>query len=61
MRIDLGDDVLLLVSDYGRRVDMDSEVRLFGAAIWTVTDGKIARAAFYSDRAAALEAAGLSE
>ena len=59
--IDLGDDVLLLLSDYGRRAGTDNEVRLFGAAIWTVTDGKIARAAFYSDRDAALEAAGLLE
>jgi len=59
--IDLGDQVLLLVRDYGRRQGMEREVTLLGAALWTIADGKITRAVFYADRAAALEAVGLSE
>ena len=59
--IDLGDQVLLLVRDYGRRHGMESEVSLLGAALWTIADGRIVRAVFYSDRAEALEAVGLRE
>jgi ketosteroid isomerase-like protein len=33
---------------------------LLGAAVWTVSEGKIIRAAFYTDRAEAFAAAGLS-
>ena len=59
--IDLGDQVLLLVRDYGRRQGMESEVSLLGAALWTIADGKITRAVFYGERAEALEAVGLRE
>jgi ketosteroid isomerase-like protein len=59
--IDAGGDVVVLVRDYGRRAGMEAEVTLHGAAIWTVHEGKIARAAFYADREEALEAAGVSE
>jgi ketosteroid isomerase-like protein len=59
--IDAGEDVLVLTRDYGRRQGMDVEVSLLGAAVWTVLDGQIVRAAFYSHRAEALEAVGLSE
>ncbi len=59
--IDLGDQVLLLMRDYGRRQAMESEVSLLGAALWTIADGKITRAVFYGDRAEALEAVGLRE
>jgi hypothetical protein len=38
---------------------MTAEVRLFGAAVWTVRDGRIARAWFYVDRNDALNAVGL--
>jgi ketosteroid isomerase-like protein len=59
--IDRGDEVLLLVRDYGRREGMDAEVRVLGAAVWTIAEGKITRAVFYNDRAEALEAVGLPE
>ncbi len=56
---DLGDRVLLLVRDFGRRAGSAQDVVLNGAAIWTIRDGEIVRAEFYSDRSAALTAAGL--
>jgi ketosteroid isomerase-like protein len=59
--IDAGDEVVVLVRDYGRRAGMAVEVSVVGAAVWTVRDGKIAKAAFYVDRSEALEAVGLSE
>ena len=59
--IDAGDAAVVLTRDYGRRSGAEVEVRLLGAAIWTVRNGKVVRAEFYGDRKAALEAAGLSE
>jgi ketosteroid isomerase-like protein len=59
--IDAGDAAVVLTRDYGRRAGTDAEVRLLGAAVWTVRNGKVMRAEFYGDRKAALEAAGLSE
>ena len=59
--IDAGDDVVVLTRDYGRRPGMTAEVSVLGAAVWTVRDGKIARAGFYAHRGEALEAVGLSE
>ena len=59
--MDLGDQVLLLVRDYGRRRGMDSEVSVLGAALWTIVAGRIARVVFYNDRAEALEAVGLRQ
>jgi ketosteroid isomerase-like protein len=56
--IDCGDDVLVITNDYGRKPGMTAEVRLFGAAVWTVRDGRIARAYFYVDRKDALDAVG---
>ena len=38
---DLGDRVLLLVHDFGRREGSTQEVVLNGAALWTLRDGKI--------------------
>jgi hypothetical protein len=57
--IDVGERVVVLDRDRGRREDMDEEV-LIGATILTFREGKVARWEFYSDRAEALEAAGLS-
>lgn len=54
-----GDDVLVLVSDYGRKPGMTAEVRLLGAAVWTWRDGRIARALFYTDRLDAVRHVGL--
>jgi len=59
--IDLGDRVLVLVRDYGRHEPQDPEVEQIDAAIWTVLDGKIARAEFYTDRDAALRQAGIEQ
>ena len=58
--IDLGDRVLVLVHDYGRLRGAEEEVRIVGAALWTIRDDKISRAEFFADRNNALEAAGLS-
>lgn len=59
--VDAGDDVVVLVHDYGRRAGMDAEMVLTGGTIWTVRSGKVTRAAFYVNRQQALEAVGLSE
>jgi ketosteroid isomerase-like protein len=59
--IDVGERVVLLLRDYGRRKDMETEVELIGASICTIRDGKIARWEDYADRADALEAAGLAQ
>lgn len=58
--VESGDDVLVLVCDYGRKKGTTVEVRLPGAAVWTVRDGRIARAFFYADRRAAAREVGLS-
>ena len=55
-----GGHVLVLVHDYGRRPGMTAEVPLRGAAVWTVRDGKISRAFFYTDREDALNDVGAS-
>jgi hypothetical protein len=59
--IDAGDDVLVLVRDYGRRAGVSAEISDIGAAVWTVRDGKIARICFYPSREGAFEAVGLRE
>ena len=58
--VDCGDNVLLLVSDYGRQAGTTAEVRLYGAAVWTIRDGRIAAAYFYANRQDALDALELS-
>jgi ketosteroid isomerase-like protein len=51
--------VLVIVNDYGHRRGTEGEVRLFGAAIWTVRDGRAVEAEFYAERRLAYEAVGL--
>jgi ketosteroid isomerase-like protein len=58
--LDLGDDVLVLVRDFGRRAGDMREVALSSAAIWTVRDRKVTQIIFFANRAMALEAAGLA-
>ena len=41
--MDLGDRVLLLVRDFGRREGSTDEIALNGGSIWNIRDGKIAR------------------
>ena len=57
--IDCGDDVLVITDDYGRKPGMTAEVRLYGAAVWTLREDRIAKAYFYADRGDALDAVGL--
>jgi hypothetical protein len=59
--IDVGkESVLVLTRDYGRRVGSNAEVRLHGAGLYTMRDGKIVLAEFMP-RDEALKAAGLAE
>ncbi len=51
---DLGDEVLVLVRDFGRRAVNAPEVAVSSAAIWTVRDLKVIQITFYADRAKAL-------
>jgi ketosteroid isomerase-like protein len=59
--VDLGDRVLVLPRDYGRRKDLATDVEQRGASVYTVRDAKVARVEFYTNRNEALEALGLSE
>ena len=59
--IDAGERVVVLVRDFGRRDLSAPEIEVVGAAVWTASDGKLARAEFYTRRAEALEAVGLRE
>ena len=59
--IDVGEHVVALLRDHGRRHDMETEVELRGATTLTFRDGKVARWGDYADRAEAFEAVGLSE
>ena len=57
--LDAGERVLVLTNDYGIQRGASEEVKLDGSALWTVRDGKIARAEFFALRSEALKAAGL--
>jgi ketosteroid isomerase-like protein len=60
--IDLGDRVVSVLCDYARREPDAPEVALKSAAVWTVSEGRIVRAEFYTGgRDEALKAAGLAE
>lgn len=59
--IDLGDRVVSVLCDYARRERDAPEVALKSAAVWTVRDGRIVRAEFYTGgRDEALKAVGLA-
>jgi|SRR5450631_2041706 ketosteroid isomerase-like protein len=59
--IDCGDRVVVHVNHFGRVETGTGEVKLSGAGIWTVRDGKVVRLESYSDRSEALKAVGLAE
>lgn len=59
--IDVGEHVVVLLRNHGRREDMETEVELIGATILTFREGKLARVGDYVERAAALEAVGLPD
>mgnify|MGYP003450698754 CR=1 FL=1 len=60
---DLGDEDLVLAEIHGRRKKsgMPIEATMMGAALFSLRDGKVVRLGSYTDPAAALKAAGLSE
>jgi ketosteroid isomerase-like protein len=57
--VDCGDRVLLITNDFGRRRGSKAEVKSNNAALWTIREGKVARAEFYTDRDWARKDAGL--
>ena len=59
--VDLGDRVFVLFHDFARLEGTTEELNQTPANIWTVRDGKIARAEFYIDWSDALKALGLTE
>ena len=59
--IDVGEHVVVLLRNHGRRKDMETEVELIGATILTFKEGKLARWGDYVHRADAFEAIGISE
>ena len=59
--IDAGDQVIVLQREYQRGRSSGVELVIDAAVIFTLRDGRIIRMQGYMDRAAALEAAGLSE
>ena len=58
---DAGDRVVALVRQHGRSKTAGLPVEMSFAQVWTLRGGKQTRMDMYSDRAEALEAAGLSE
>lgn len=59
--VDLGDRVLVLVRDFGRREGSMHEVEVRGAPVWTLRDGKVIRAELFASRTEALKAVGLEK
>ena len=53
--------VLVFSRDFGRRRGTETEVELKGSAVWTVREGRVARAEFFTDRAEAERVAGLCD
>jgi len=56
---DLGDSVVVLDGDRGRRHGMDVEVELISGSLWTFGNGKIVRVQFYANREQLREAVSL--
>src|SRR4051812_5993255 len=59
--IDLGNRVLVLPRDHGRRKDLATDVEQGGAFVYSGGGGKVAGVDFYPTRDGALEAGGLWE
>jgi ketosteroid isomerase-like protein len=59
--VDAGDQVLSTDIERARGRTSGADVVLTQYAVWTIRDGKIIRAAWFSARTDALEAAGLAE
>jgi ketosteroid isomerase-like protein len=58
--IDAGDDVVVVIHEWARMRDSDAVLEREVAHVWTFRDGKWAFWRILPDRAAAMEAAGLS-
>jgi len=58
---DMGNRVLVFSRDFGKRPGQDTEVELKASAVWTVREGRVARAEFFALRADAVRAAGREE
>jgi ketosteroid isomerase-like protein len=56
---DAGDRVLLILEDFARPEGSTQEVKIYGSAVWSFRDGKIARFEAYAERSEAREAIGL--
>lgn len=59
--IDLDDRIVLLARDYGRREHGAPEIEQRDLGIWTLRNGRILRAEFFTNRAEGLASAGLTE
>jgi ketosteroid isomerase-like protein len=59
--LDAGDHVVSIEITRGRGRASGVEVELQQYGVWTIRDGKIVRARWFTTRQEALEAAGLSE
>jgi ketosteroid isomerase-like protein len=59
--IDCGDEILTLQRSYARLAADTEEIEFAPGNVWTLRDGRIARVAYYANRADALKAAGLEE
>ena len=59
--LDAGDEVVVLFRESGRGKDSGVTTELLGATVWTLRGGRVVRMKTYTDRAEALEAAGLRE
>jgi ketosteroid isomerase-like protein len=59
--LDCGDRVVTFYDVFASPAGSTREVKLSGADVWTVRDGKIARWEAYPSRRAALKAVGLEE
>ena len=57
--VPVGDMIVMLVRQVGTTKHGGVEVETESAAVWWIVDERLRRAAFYLDRQAALEAAGL--
>jgi ketosteroid isomerase-like protein len=53
--------VVLLARDYGRREHCAPEMEQRDLGIWTLRNGRILRAEFFTNRAEGLTSAGLTE
>jgi ketosteroid isomerase-like protein len=59
--IDLDERVIVLARDYGRREHGAPEIEQRDLGIWTVRNGRVLRAEFFTDRSEGLASAGLVE